>query len=486
MKTDNFDRLEKDGNLLDRLEEAERFGRSTTRRNVRSARLSNLANEMGEVDFRAVDTDGNLRVVMSAYDLFDELGAHAHLAGLDTNAVVQFYLSADDGKIYSGGGAVVQDVNGITVDIQTVDINPISAYNFSYNAQSVADIGGLYGYADPLDYALVLQIDSSSIDSGATGGVKITAIGGNGSGSGVIILTAQQTGVTGNVTHISPSLTRFNYWGVDVNTQISGANDDNAFFVDASTDRVAIGTATPSAKFNVEGAVIFNDLGADVDIRFEGDTNANLFVLDAGLDAIGIGGAAASGYALAVTGKQKISSDLDINTNKFNVVGASGNTTVAGTLGVTGDVAINTNKFTVAASTGNTVIAGSVKVGGGAVLAVLDAGTYTPGLTNVTNVAASTAYECQYMRVGNVVTVSGRVDVDPTTAGISTELGIALPIASNLGATTDLAGTASAPAVVSECAAVEGDATNNRANMRWLTTSAANHIMMFTFMYEII
>src|SRR5438093_13362661 len=36
---------------------------------------------------------------------------------------------------------------------------------------------------------------------------------------------------------------------------------------------------------------------------------------------------------------------------------------------------------------------------------VLDAGTYTPTLTNSVNVAASTAYVCQYLRVGAVVTV---------------------------------------------------------------------------------
>ena len=31
--------------------------------------------------------------------------------------------------------------------------------------------------------------------------------------------------------------------------------------------------------------------------------------------------------------------------------------------------------------------------------------------------AASTAYTCQYLKVGSVVTVSGRVDIDPTGAG---------------------------------------------------------------------
>ena len=69
----------------------------------------------------------------------------------------------------------------------------------------------------------------------------------------------------------------------------------------------------------------------------------------------------------------------------------------------------------------------------------LGAGSYTPTLTGVTNVAASTAYACQWMRVRDVVTVSGKVDVDPTVVG-STKLGISLPIASNLSAAEQCAG----------------------------------------------
>ena len=43
----------------------------------------------------------------------------------------------------------------------------------------------------------------------------------------------------------------------------------------------------PAADF--AGANVFNDAGADVDQRMEGDTDANLFYLDASTDRIGIG-----------------------------------------------------------------------------------------------------------------------------------------------------------------------------------------------------
>lgn len=115
----------------------------------------------------------------------------------------------------------------------------------------------------------------------------------------------------------------------------------------------------------------------------------------------------------------------------------------------------------------------------------LASGTYTPTLTNVANLDASTAYQCQYLRVGAVVTVSGKVDVDPT-AGAATQLGISLPIASNLGAAEDCAGTAFASGVAGQGAAILGDAANNRAEMNWVAVDTTNKAMYFTFQYEII
>ena len=109
-------------------------------------------------------------------------------------------------------------------------------------------------------------------------------------------------------------------------------------------------------------------------------------------------------------------------------------------------------------------------------------GTYTPTLTNVTNLDGSTAYGAQYMRVGNVVTVSGKVDVDPTLTA-STKLGISLPIASTLSAAEKCCGNAVSNTIASESAAIEGDTVNNRAQMEWISTSVANHSMFYDFTY---
>lgn len=112
------------------------------------------------------------------------------------------------------------------------------------------------------------------------------------------------------------------------------------------------------------------------------------------------------------------------------------------------------------------------------------ADTYTPTFTDVTNLDASTPAVWQYMRVGDVVVVSGRLAVNPTALA-ATELGISLPIASDFASVEDCAGTAAAIAV-QESAGIVADTTNNRASMQWLAASTANHVMECIFQYTII
>lgn len=114
------------------------------------------------------------------------------------------------------------------------------------------------------------------------------------------------------------------------------------------------------------------------------------------------------------------------------------------------------------------------------------AGTYTPTLTNVANLDASTAYTCQYLQVGSVVTVSGRVDVDPTAPAASTQLGISLPVASNFAASNQCAGTAFASGIAGQGAAILGDTTNDRAQLQYISADLTNQGMFFSFSYVVI
>ena len=113
-------------------------------------------------------------------------------------------------------------------------------------------------------------------------------------------------------------------------------------------------------------------------------------------------------------------------------------------------------------------------------------GVYTPTLTNVANLAASTAFQCQYIRVSSVVTVSGKVSIDPTLTATSTILGISLPVASNIGAAEDCGGVAFASGIFGQGAAILGDAVNNRAQLQFISGDITNQPMYFTFTYRII
>lgn len=121
------------------------------------------------------------------------------------------------------------------------------------------------------------------------------------------------------------------------------------------------------------------------------------------------------------------------------------------------------------------------------VLPVLASGTYTPTLANTTNVAASTAFSCQYLRVGNTVTVSGRVDIDPTTAAISTELRMSLPIATNnFTAAEQAAGVGSASTPATMTYAILGLSGAKTVRFLGLPSSNANAPIYFSFTYKIV
>ena len=113
-------------------------------------------------------------------------------------------------------------------------------------------------------------------------------------------------------------------------------------------------------------------------------------------------------------------------------------------------------------------------------------GTYTPTLFDTTNVAASTAFVAQYMQVGNMVTVSGRVDIDPTNNNQQTILGMSLPVATNLATVEQCAGAINCASVAGASAAILGDPVNDRALIEFVSASVANQSFFFQFMYQVI
>lgn len=113
----------------------------------------------------------------------------------------------------------------------------------------------------------------------------------------------------------------------------------------------------------------------------------------------------------------------------------------------------------------------------------LASGTYTPTLTSVANITSSTSFQAQYSRNGSFVTVTGRVDITPTTLlSTLTKLGISLPIASNFATTQNCAGVA---ASTIESASILSDSTNDRAELDYSAVTASG-AFYYSFSYEVI
>jgi hypothetical protein len=118
-------------------------------------------------------------------------------------------------------------------------------------------------------------------------------------------------------------------------------------------------------------------------------------------------------------------------------------------------------------------------------------GTYSPTLTIVANIASVSVNVAQWIRVGNCVTVAGRVDIDPTAASVATSLGISLPIASTFpgGVAIHIGGVAArmSTSLAPLCASIIADETNSRATLQFLNDAdVANNGWSYHFTYIIL
>lgn len=113
------------------------------------------------------------------------------------------------------------------------------------------------------------------------------------------------------------------------------------------------------------------------------------------------------------------------------------------------------------------------------------AGTYTPTLSPITNITASSAFVAKWFRVGDMVTVSGVIGVTPTLAAATT-ICLSLPIASNLAVVTDLDGVA-AWGEISQSGYLYADVANDRANLDFASSySGVSRGLRYTFTYRVL
>jgi hypothetical protein len=112
----------------------------------------------------------------------------------------------------------------------------------------------------------------------------------------------------------------------------------------------------------------------------------------------------------------------------------------------------------------------------------LASGTYTPTIAGITNVSGSSSNLIQWMRVGNVVTVSGFVSVTATATG-STEFEITLPVASDFTQTYQCGGGGSNAEATLSPVHIIADVANNRAQLTFIAGTTGSRAVIFNFTY---
>jgi len=111
-------------------------------------------------------------------------------------------------------------------------------------------------------------------------------------------------------------------------------------------------------------------------------------------------------------------------------------------------------------------------------------GYYTPTLTNTANIDASTAYACIYSVSGDMVTVSGTVDIDPSSASVATELRMTLPIATTFTNTLQGNGTAT-PTLIQASWGIESVNGASTVAFKCSSNDVSNLQYKFTFTYKL-
>jgi len=206
--------------------------------------------------------------------------------------------------------------------------------------------------------------------------------------------------------------------GESTTLEISNANDNDDNINITASGRIGFNTRNPDTDFHVDGnvklegtllvtssATLQSDLTVDGDVEIKGGdltTNQTTFnLLNSNATTINFGGAATTVEIGATSGTTTINNNAQVD----------------GTLAVTGNLSINTNKFNVVASTGDTTIDGALIVQNSATLndtlAVNDFATFNDGVGLTANILYTFGnYTSGTMYITGDQSIGGRLQVE--------------------------------------------------------------------------
>lgn len=117
-------------------------------------------------------------------------------------------------------------------------------------------------------------------------------------------------------------------------------------------------------------------------------------------------------------------------------------------------------------------------------------GLYIPTLTNTANIDASAPYYTTWWRFGNLVTICGKVTIDPTAAGVLTQLELSLPYQSFFLHSEQCSGVANGSPFSGStqdwAAIVKANIPNRTAMIEFYAQNTVDNDVRFYFTYQII
>lgn len=121
-------------------------------------------------------------------------------------------------------------------------------------------------------------------------------------------------------------------------------------------------------------------------------------------------------------------------------------------------------------------------------------GVYTPTCTSVANLDATptpVTSGTRWIRIGNIVTVSGSINADPTATGTAAQFRMSLPVASNFsgGGVEQCCGSGTvfySTGTIIDQAIITGDVVNDEATILFYPSQTNLGGVRFTFSYEVV
>lgn len=374
------------------------------------------------------------------------------------------FIDSADGKLkWKNSAGTVSYGIGTVTSVSVVTANGVSGS--VANATSTPAITLTLGAITPTSVAASGAVTGSNLSGTNTG--DQTSVTGN-AGTATKLATARTIAMTGDVT-----------WN-------SGSFDGSANATAAGT--IAAGAVTLAKQANVATATVFYRKTAGTGVP-EVQTLATLKT-DLGLTGINSGD-----QTITLTGDvtgtgtgsfaATVANDAVSNAKLANMATATlkGRATAG-----TGDPEdLTATQATAMLNPATSSLQGVMGAADKIKVDLLVSGIYTPTVTDVVNTSTYTVRECRYSRVGDIVTVSGQIELN-TAAGAGTVSAflVSLPIASAFTTSYQASGSGALNVTRDGSIWVSSDVASDKVQMNFISDAAVTYSASFMFQYRVL